>query len=332
MMREPILAARNLSVHFPVRKGVFRRTVGHVRAVDRASFDIYPGQTLGLVGESGCGKTTLAKALVGLVPISDGTLMLEGVDISRTGRQQKELRSRMQMIFQDPFSSLNPRMSVGSIIGEAVRHHRPGGKWVDRVREYMELTGLRSEYFDRYPHEFSGGQRQRIGIARTLATQPSIVVADEPVSALDVSVQARVLNLMKRLQEELGLAYLFITHDLSVVYHVSHQIAVMYLGNIVERFPVENLREKTRHPYTRALLAAIPSTKSRGKGGLARSLEGEIPSPIHLPSGCPFHTRCPYADTLCRTEKPELEPIETSHFVACHHQAGIQFPDQGGRA
>jgi oligopeptide/dipeptide ABC transporter ATP-binding protein len=228
------------------------------------------------------------------------------------------------MIFQDPFSSLDPRMSVGAIIGEAVKHHRPGKNVQQLVEEYMELTGLRKEYYQRYPHEFSGGQRQRIGIARALATEPAIIIADEPVSALDVSVQANALNLMKGLQQKLNVSYLFITHDLSVVKHISHTIAVMYLGSIVEIFPAKELLHGTRHPYTKALISSIPASLPGQKTNRI-ALKGEIPSPINAPSGCKFRTRCQYQDRLCRKERPQLEVVERSHQVACHHWRKIEY-------
>jgi len=320
-----VMSVRDLSVHFPVKKGLLRRTTGAVRAVDGISFDLYKGQTLGLVGESGCGKTTVAKALVGLVPASGGEVFCGDVNLLNCSREERKVSRRtLQMIFQDPFSSLDPKMSIGNIIGEAVKFHRPEENCRALVEKYLELTGLRPEYFDRYPHEFSGGQRQRIGIARALATRPEIVVADEPVSALDVSVQARVLNLMKRLQQRLGLSYLFITHDLSVVNHISHRVAVMYLGTIVEIFPVSALRGATRHPYTRALIAAIPSIYA-GPRKQHAPITGEIPSPMNLPTGCPFHTRCLFTHDRCRIEKPALEEVASEHRVACHRWRELEF-------
>ncbi len=326
-MTKPILSVKDLQVYFPVKKGILKKTVGHVKAVDGVSFDLLPGQTLGLVGESGCGKTTVAKALVRLEKAHNGQIFCKGQDVlTAEGDELKTLRKEMQMIFQDPFSSLDPRMSVGAIIGEAVQHHRPDEDVEKLVLQYMEMSGLRTDYYQRYPHEFSGGQRQRVGIARALATEPSIVIADEPVSALDVSVQAKALNLMKRLQKELGVAYLFISHDLSVVKHISHTIAVMYLGSIVELFPSSYLQTGTKHPYTKALISSIPASMP----GLNRNkieLEGEIPSPINAPAGCKFETRCIYATDLCRHQRPVLSEIATGHQVACHHWQKIELGD-----
>lgn len=324
-MPKPILSVKDLHVYFPVKKGLFKKTTGYVKAVDGISFDLHNGQTLGLVGESGCGKTTVAKALVRLVKAHSGQVLCQGKDILLAqGNELKLLRKEMQMIFQDPFSSLDPRMTVGSIIGEAVKHHRPDEDSQKLILRYMELSGLRTDYYQRYPHEFSGGQRQRVGIARALATEPSVVIADEPVSALDVSVQAKALNLMKKLQNELGVAYLFISHDLSVVKHISHNIAVMYLGKIVEIFPSSSLKSGTRHPYTRALISSIPVTMP-GQSQNKIKLEGEIPSPVNAPPGCKFQTRCVYATELCKTEQPVLEAIETDHQIACHHWEEIQY-------
>ncbi len=314
-----VLSVRDLKVYFPIKKGIFQKTVAHVKAVDGVSFDLLKGETLGLVGESGCGKTTVAKALVKLVPAHEGEVLLNGENLLTLppGKLRKQ-RKNIQMIFQDPFSSLDPKMTVGRIIGEAVEFHRPDEDLESLVFEYMKITGLRKEYYKRYPHEFSGGQRQRIGIARALSTEPSIVVADEPVSALDVSVQARVLNLMKSLQERLGLSYLFITHDLSVVKHISHRIAVMYLGGIVEIFNSKDLKTGTVHPYTRALIGSIPASLP-GETVDRPILEGEIPSPIDAPDGCKFQTRCPHKTDLCVDKRPELETVSPGHRVACWH-------------
>lgn len=325
MSDNSVLSVRDLKVYFPVKKGLFKKTVGYVKAVDGVSFDLFRGKTLGLVGESGCGKTTVAKALVRLVESHGGEIICKGQDLlSANSRELKSLRKEMQMIFQDPFSSLDPKMTVGNIIGEAVRFHRPGEDSQQLVLDYMEITGLRKEHYQRYPHEFSGGQRQRIGIARALATQPSIVIADEPVSALDVSVQAKALNLMKKLQQELQVSYLFITHDLSVVKHISHTIAVMYLGNIVEIFPSRILQHGTRHPYTRALISSIP-VQLPGQETDRIELEGEIPSPINAPSGCKFQTRCRYVTDICLDKRPKLVEINKDHQVACHHWQSLSF-------
>ncbi len=315
---ETVLSVKDLKVYFPVKKGIFKKTVGHVKAVDGISFDLFKGRTLGLVGESGCGKTTVAKALVKLVSAHQGQVICQGQDLLTAPPQQlRKLRKNIQMIFQDPFSSLDPKMTVGNIIGEAVKFHRPGENVKKQVQDCMEITGLRREYDTRYPHEFSGGQRQRIGIARALATEPAIVIADEPVSALDVSVQARVLNLMKSLQQRLNIAYLFITHDLSVVKHISHDIAVMYLGSIVEIFNSNDLKNGTVHPYTRALISSIPSHLPGQKKNQIE-LTGEIPSPMDAPPGCRFHTRCPHVKPICEQQRPVLEPVKPGHTVACH--------------
>lgn len=325
MERDTLLSVNNLKVWFPIKKGIFKHTVGHVKAVDDVSFELQRGQTLGLVGESGCGKTTVAKALVRLVQAHEGEVICNGRDVlTADGDELKSLRKQMQMIFQDPFSSLDPRMTVGSIIGEAVKFHRPKENSEQLVHEYMEITGLRKEYYQRYPHEFSGGQRQRIGIARALATEPSIVIADEPVSALDVSVQAKALNLMKRLQQQLHISYLFISHDLSVVKHISHHIAVMYLGNIVEIFPSGKLKSGTRHPYTRALISSIPAHLPGQQQDRTR-LTGEIPSPINAPPGCKFQTRCRFKTEICTTSRPQLEHVDQEHRVACHHWRELDF-------
>ena len=322
---EKVLSVRDLKVYFPVKKGIFKKTVGHVKAVDGVSFDLFKGRTLGLVGESGCGKTTVAKALVKLVPAHQGQVIWQNQDLlTAPAPELRKLRKNIQMIFQDPFSSLDPKMTVGNIIGEAVKFHRPGENVRKIVQDCMEITGLRREYDKRYPHEFSGGQRQRIGIARALATEPAIVIADEPVSALDVSVQARVLNLMKSLQQRLNIAYLFITHDLSVVKHISHDIAVMYLGSIVEIFNSKDLKNGTVHPYTRALISSIPSAMPGQKRNQIE-LTGEIPSPMDAPPGCRFQTRCPYKITRCETHRPLLEIVKIGHTVACHHWKEIKF-------
>ena len=322
---EKVLSVKNLKVYFPVRKGLFKKTIGHVKAVDGVSFDLYRGRTLGLVGESGCGKTTVAKALVRLLKPHEGEVICRGEDLLKaTPENLRSLRKNIQMIFQDPFASLDPKMTVGSIISEAVKFHRPHENTEKLVLDYMEITGLRREYYKRYPHEFSGGQRQRIGIARALATEPAIVVADEPVSALDVSVQAKALNLMKDLQKRLNISYLFITHDLSVVKHISHEIAVMYLGSIMEIFNAENIKRKTLHPYTRALISSIPAALP-GQKRNEIILEGEIPSPMNTPPGCKFNTRCPYKTKLCEIKRPELEQAGKDHHVACHHWRSLSF-------
>ncbi|WP_018229882.1 ABC transporter ATP-binding protein [Methyloversatilis universalis] len=315
---EPLLEVRELKVHFPIRRGILQRTVGHVRAVDGVSLDIRAGRTLALVGESGCGKTTAGKALLKLIDATAGTITLGGVDLGRArGDQLRALRAQVQMVFQDPYGSLNPRMRVGEIIAEGMNTlGRPGD-----VAALLSQVGLRPDMADRYPHEFSGGQRQRIAIARALAVQPRLIVCDEPTSALDVSVQAQILNLLGRLQRELGLAYLFITHNIAVVEHLAHDVAVMYLGRIVESGPVDQVLRAPRHPYTRALLSAVP----RIDGVMhAQKLAGDLPSPANPPSGCAFHPRCPKAGARCRSEMPPLEATGSGagQRVACWFPEG----------
>ncbi len=309
----PLLTVRDLKVHFPIRRGVLQRTVGHVRAVDGVSLDIRAGRTLALVGESGCGKTTAGKALLKLIDATAGSITLDGVDlVSARGDRLRALRAQVQMVFQDPYGSLNPRMRVGEIIAEGMKTlGRPGD-----VAALLSQVGLRPDMADRYPHEFSGGQRQRIAIARALAVQPRLIVCDEPTSALDVSVQAQILNLLGRLQRELGLAYLFITHNIAVVEHLAHDVAVMYLGKIVESGPVDPVLRAPRHPYTRALLSAVPRIDGVMQ---AQKLAGDLPSPANPPSGCAFHPRCPKAGARCRSETPRLEPAGNGggHTVAC---------------
>jgi peptide/nickel transport system ATP-binding protein len=315
-----ILEVEDLKTYFPVRKGLLRRTVGQVHAVDGVSFVIGAGETLGLVGESGCGKTTVGRSVLRLIEPTAGVIRLGGRDITRLGRAElRPLRREMQIIFQDPFSSLNPRMRAGDIVGEPLKVHGavPAAERRERVAALFARVGLSKAQMDNYPHQFSGGQRQRIGVARALALNPKLIVGDEPVSALDVSIQAQVINLLTDLQRELGLAYLFISHNLAVVEHISHRIAVMYLGRIVEHTDRETLFRKPLHPYTEALLAAVPvpdPTARRAK----RVLQGDVPSPLHPPAGCHFHTRCPYAEARCRSETPPLREIEPGHHVACH--------------
>lgn len=319
MKSDPILKVDDLKVWFPQKKGLMKKTIGHVKAVDGVSFDIKKGETFGLVGESGCGKTSVGKAIVRLNPISSGSVKLHGNDITNLSmKQMRQYRSVVQMIFQDPFSSLNPRMTVGDIIGEAVQFFRPKANTQDEVIKFMEQAGLRSEYIQRYPHQFSGGQRQRIGIARALACQPEIIVADEPVSALDVSIQAQIINLLRSLQQELKLSYLFIAHDLSVVKHISDRIGVMYLGAIVEISPAQLLYEDPKHPYTQALIGSIPVTHPSLRFS-REPLSGEIPSPMANFQGCKFCERCPHVSPVCRQERPPLREVETHRWVACHH-------------
>jgi peptide/nickel transport system ATP-binding protein len=326
-----LLEVRGLKVHFPITQGVlFERKVGAVHAVDGVDLDIEQGETLGLVGDSGCGKSTVSKAILRLVEPTEGTVRFDGTEV--TGLKEEEmrrLRRRMQMIFQDPFSSLDPRQSVASILAEPIRTHgiRENGKSVqDRVAELLEVVGLPAEAGARFPHEFSGGQRQRIGIARALAVRPDLIIADEPVSALDVSIQAQVVNLLEELQKEFGLTYLVVAHDLAVVRHISDRIAVMYLGRIVEVAPADDLYDLPLHPYTIALLSAIPIPDPEVELRRERILlTGDLPSPADPPPGCRFHTRCPYRQaTRCHDEVPELRPLRAGHTVACHWAEEIQ--------
>ena len=322
---EILLQADHVKKYFPIKSGVlFQREVGRVHAVDDVSFELRAGETLGLVGESGCGKSTLARCISRLYDLTSGSLNFEGTDISTYSRRQlRPVRRELQMVFQDPYASLNPRKRVGSIIAEPLRIHRVGSR--DQIRkrvlELLELVGLSGEHINRYPHEFSGGQRQRIGVARALALRPKLVIADEPVSALDVSIRAQVINLLDDLQDELSLTYIFIAHDLGVVRHVSDRIAVMYLGKIVELSPAEELYQRPVHPYTEALLSAVPVPDPDLSARRERIvLEGDVPSPINPPSGCRFHPRCRYATDICKAEEPPLVLHgSTGHLAACHH-------------
>lgn len=320
---EKLLEVRDLAVHFPIRRGMLQRHVGTIKAVDGVSFDVARGATLGLVGESGCGKSTTGRAILRLIEPTAGQARLMGRDLfALPPRELREARRQMQMIFQDPYASLDPRMTVFDIIAEPLRIHRvtrSKAETVEQVAALMAMVGLEASYLRRYPHEFSGGQRQRIGIARALALRPKLIIADEPVSALDVSIQAQIVNLLATLQRELGLAYVFIAHDLSVVRHLSREIAVMYLGRIVERARTEALFAAPSHPYTRALLSAIPIPDPKIERARRRLvLAGEVPSPERPPPGCAFHTRCPFVMERCTIEAPAFEERRPGHFVACH--------------
>ncbi|MBJ7332761.1 MAG: ATP-binding cassette domain-containing protein [Solirubrobacteraceae bacterium] len=329
-MSEPLLTVEHVRQWFPVRSGlVIDRTVGHVRAVDDVSFKLHPGETLGLVGESGCGKTTLARTVLRLLKPTSGSIIFDGKEIATAGKKElKPLRRNAQIVFQDPYASLNPRKPVGDIIGAPLA--RQGVKKEARrarTAELLELVGLPESARFRYPHEFSGGQRQRIGIARALTVNPKLVVLDEPVSALDVSIQAQIVNLLDDLQDELGLSYLFVAHDLAVVRHVSHRIAVMYLGRIVELSPAEELYTRPIHPYTDALLKAIPVPEPRLARRHRSVIGGEPPSPINPPSGCVFHTRCPRVQDRCRVEVPQLTEYDGGHAAACHFPMNVSQAD-----
>jgi oligopeptide transport system ATP-binding protein len=315
-----LLEVQNLKKHFPIKKGILSRTIGNVLAVDGVSFTLKRGETLGLVGESGCGKTTVGRSILRLIEPTSGQVTFNGQDLLELGREElRQVRASFQIIFQDPFSSLNPRMNVGQIIAEPIKNHlkesRPNIR--NRVAYLMEKVGLHPEQMNRYPHEFSGGQRQRIGIARALALNPLAIVCDEPVSALDVSIQAQVINLLAQLQEQMNLSYLFISHDLSVVEHISNRIAVMYLGRFVELATDKELYQNPQHPYSQALLSAIPvpDPEMRKQGII---LEGDVPSPLKPPSGCAFHTRCPECKEICTHEEPVFRDLGGAHWFACH--------------
>ena len=325
-MAQPLLEVRNLKKYFPIKGGIFSKTVGHVQAVDGISFSLLPGETVGLVGESGCGKSTAARAILRLIEPSAGEVIFEGQDILQLGKKpMRSLRRQMQIIFQDPYASLNPRMTVASIVGEPLEIHKiaKGREKEEKVANILEKVGLRPEHMRRYPHEFSGGQRQRIGIARALALNPKLIIGDEPVSALDVSIQAQVINLLEDLQQEFNLTYLIIAHDLSVVEHISDRVAVMYLGKIVEMSTDRELYQNPSHPYTEALLSAVPRPDPTIKKQRI-ILPGDVPSPINPPSGCRFHTRCLYAKADCKTVEPQLEDIGGGHYVACHYWQEVQ--------
>ncbi|HSX78585.1 MAG TPA: dipeptide ABC transporter ATP-binding protein [Candidatus Saccharimonadia bacterium] len=320
MAETPLLEVKHLKKHFPIKGGVFSKTIGYVYAVDDINFTLEKGETLGLVGESGCGKSTTGRTILRLIEPTDGAIYFEGQDITNLDKSaMRALRREMQIIFQDPYASLNPRMTVGSIIGEPLEIHKiaKGSEKEERVASLLQKVGLRAEDMRKYPHEFSGGQRQRIGIARALALNPKLIVCDEPVSALDVSIQAQVINLLEDLQAEFGLSYLFIAHNLNVVEHISNRVAVMYLGQIVELASDEELYRNPQHPYTEALLSAVPIPDPTVKKKRI-ILEGDVPSPINPPRGCHFHTRCMYKDKICEEVEPEFKDIGGGHWVACH--------------
>ena len=332
---EAILEVRDLRMYFPVKSaGIIRRTIGHVQAVDGVSFQLPAGGSLGLVGESGCGKSTTGRLITRLYEPTGGTIVFDGKDITKTSaRGLKPLRREIQMIFQDPYTSLNPRHTVGAIVGAPLAIHDvvPKNKILPRVQELLEIVGLNPEHYNRYPHEFSGGQRQRIGIARALTLQPKVLVADEPVSALDVSIQAQVINLLQDVQREFGIAFLFVAHDLAVVRHFCPEVAVMYLGKIVEIADRETLYNRPNHPYTQALLSAVPDVKQAAIGGRRERirLEGDVPSPINPPSGCRFRTRCPLAQEICARVEPPLLQVGKRHKVACHFAGELgHHPDR----
>jgi oligopeptide transport system ATP-binding protein len=324
-----LLSVEQLHMHFPIRKGVFLRQVGVVRAVDGITFAVRRGETFGLVGESGCGKSTTGRAIVRLYHPTSGRVVFKGRDLAHAaGAELRALRRSLQMIFQDPYASLNPRMTVGDIVGEALAIHRlaSGGARKERVRELLGLVGLSERFADRYPHEFSGGQRQRIGIARALGVSPEFIICDEPISALDVSIQAQVLNLLEDLQARLGLTYIFIAHDLSVVRHVSDRVAVMYVGKLVEIAGVDELYARPLHPYTRALLSAVPVPDPAIEASRRRIiLQGDVPSPVNPPKGCRFHPRCAHARDVCRSEEPAFAEAAPGHGIACHRWKELEY-------
>jgi len=321
LTEERLLEIKNLKKYFPVKAGVFRRTVAHVKAVDDISFHINKGETLGLVGESGCGKSTAGRTILRLLEATEGEITFEGQNLLKLDKRElREMRKEMQIIFQDPYASLNPRMTVADIVGEPIDIHGLAANKKERnerVTEILDTVGLGTEYMKRYPHEFSGGQRQRIGVARALAVDPSLIIADEPVSALDVSIQAQVINLMQDLQKDFSLTYLFIAHDLSVVKHISDRVAVMYLGKLVEVADKQKLFDDPKHPYTQSLLSAIPVADPTYKSDRI-ILEGDVPSPVNPPSGCRFHPRCPYAMEICSEVEPEYKDYGEGHYAACH--------------
>lgn len=322
--KRPLLQVEGLKMYFPLKKGILSRTYCHVKAVDDVSFEVFEGETFGIVGESGCGKTTTGKCILRIHDPSSGKIIYNGIDIAKLNKSKiKENRRELQLIFQDPYESLDPRQSVFSILQEAIvcdKKFHTKDEIKKRVCELLNLVELHQDIALRYPHELSGGQRQRLGVARALACNPKLIVCDEPVSALDVSIQAQIINLFRRLQKELGLTYIFVAHDLAVVRHIARRIGVMYLGHMVEIMDSDDLFDNSRHPYTRALLSAVPTTDYYTEKQRERIvLEGEVPSPINAPSGCPFHPRCSYATEICKQTMPELLECSMGHQVACHH-------------
>lgn len=315
-----LLEVKNLKKYFPIQTGVFQKTQSFVKAVDDVSFDVYEGETLGIVGESGCGKSTTGRSIIRLIEPTNGHVIFQGKNLSELkGHDLQKIRRDLQIVFQDPYASLNPRMTVGTILEEPLKIHGLGSaaERREKVKELLTIVGLTEYHFDRYPHEFSGGQRQRVGIARALITRPKLIVADEPVSALDVSIQSQILNLMKDLQEQFKLTYIFISHDLSVVRHISDRVGVMYLGRMVELAPKHKLYANPKHPYTQALLSAVPHPNPKETRERI-TLSGDVPSPANPPAGCAFHTRCHACMDICKSERPELKLSSDGHFVACH--------------
>jgi oligopeptide transport system ATP-binding protein len=328
---EHVLEVRDLKMHFPIRAGLLKRVVGQVYAVDGVSFQIGPGETLGLVGESGCGKSTIGRTILRLYEPTAGSMHFDGQDITHLkANALKSVRQQMQMIFQDPFASLNPRFRVNELIGEAYRVHSGDANWEDHVASLLDKVGLQADQMRRYAHEFSGGQRQRIGIARALAMSPRLIVADEPVSALDVSIQAQVINLLDSLKEEFGFSCLFIAHDLSVVEHIADRVAVMYLGKMAELASDRDLYQNPKHPYTQALISAVPKPEADAKRRDRVILRGDVPSPINPPSGCRFHTRCPHVQDECRKIEPTFGEVAPGHWVACHMHGHSDSGDARG--
>lgn len=320
--KKNLLEVKNLKMYFQIRNGLLNKNIKQLKAVDDVSFSIKRGETFGLVGESGCGKTTVGRSILKLYDATAGNIIYDGVDITKfNDKEMFPYRKKIQMIFQDPYTSLDPRITVGEIVGAPLSIHKmySGKDKEDRAKELLSLVGLKSDHYNRYPHEFSGGQRQRIGIARALAVEPEFIVCDEPISALDVSIQAQIVNILEEFQEKFGFTYLFISHDLSMVKHISHKVGVMYLGSLVEYATVGELYNNMQHPYTKSLLSAVPvADPQKAKANKRIVLSGDVPSPLNPPSGCPFRTRCSYAKEICAKEKPSLKEMGNDHLVACH--------------